>query len=100
MCFYSDEPPVECWQCDEKNNKIDDIKYWFRAVLEQLYGQEEFDAKSLENCLDELSGFLDMKLPKQQLAVVGHVRDDMSQLLDGWQKYNKEFFNQLAKVGA
>ena len=69
--FYRDEPYAEeeCFECSEKENVLTDVSYWLRAVLDQLYGLEEFKADDLERYLEELAHVVKMKLPKFDLAV-------------------------------
>lgn len=67
--FLYDEPPVDCFECAEKENILGDVKYWFRAVLEQLYGVEKFNEVNLERYLEETCAYLGMSLPKRDLNV-------------------------------
>lgn len=101
--FLYDEPPAECFDCMEKENRMDDIKYWFRAVLDQLFGLEEFDAESLERYTEELAAYLDMKIPSQALAVVRKNRTvekiSTTTVLEDWKQYNNQYLNNLAKTG-
>lgn len=98
--FYYDEPPAECFECSEKENRLDDVKYWFRAVLDQLFGVEEFDAKSLERYTEELAAYLDMKIPSQALAVVRKNRTvEMAPMLDAWKSASVQYLKSLAKTG-
>lgn len=99
--FYYDEPPAECFECSEKENRLDDIKYWFRAVLDQLFGLEEFDAESLERYAEELAAYLDMKIPSQPLAVVRKNRTvEMAPMLDAWKSASVQYLKSLAKTGS
>lgn len=97
----------ECFACSEKENKITDVMYWLRAVLDQLYGLEEFDAECLERYLDELAHVVDMKLPKLELAV-GSLRNsetvarenrttdtNFSVILNGWVEANNQYLKSL-----
>jgi len=116
--YQYDEPYAEpeCFECSEKENKITDVMYWLRAVLDQLYGLEEFDAESLERYLEELTHVVDMKIPKLELAVstirnsqiVPVVRDNVpvvrknrttdsnfSAVLNGWVEANNQYLKSL-----
>jgi hypothetical protein len=94
------EPSCECFECMEKENRIDDIKYWFRAVLDQLFGLEEFDAEQLERCTEELACYLDMKIPSQPLAVVRKNRMvDMAPVLEAWKQSSIQYLQNLANTG-
>jgi hypothetical protein len=98
--FFYDEPPSKCFECAQKENRIDDIKYWFRAVLDQLYGLEEFDTDSLERYAGEAAAYLDMKLPNKNLAVVRKNRTvDVQPMLDSWKSANNQYLKSLAKTG-
>lgn len=97
MFRYENEPPVECFECCEKANRIDEVKYWVNALLDQLYGIEEFSIENLESYLEELTFRLEMKLPNQRLAVVRKNRTD--DILDSWKQFNNQYLNNLAKTG-
>lgn len=94
MFSYYDEPSHECFECLEKENRIQDITYWFKAVTDQLYGREEFDAETLERYLDELAGYINTKLPSQKLAV------EPSPILENWKVINNHYLKSLASSGA
>ena len=101
--FLYDEPQAEyeCFECMEKENRIDDVKYWFRAVLDQLYGMEEFNKENLERYLEELSGYLNMKIPSTDLSVVRKNRTvDMTPMLDAWKNTNNQYLKSLVQIGA
>lgn len=99
--FYYDEPPAECFECSEKENRLDDVKYWFRAVLDQLFGLEEFDAERLEQYAEELAAYLDMKIPRQPLAVIRKNRTvEMAPMLDAWKSASVQYLKSLAKTGS
>jgi hypothetical protein len=59
----------ECFGCDEKDNKIDNVKYWLKYLLEQLYSKTAFDCDEFERCLQELCSEVSMKIPKEELCV-------------------------------
>jgi hypothetical protein len=97
MFIYS-EPPIECDDCLEKSNRLDDVKYWLRAILDQIYGLEEFDESKLENYLDELSGYLNMKLPVRDLVISRKQnKQDRITYLDDWKQFNNNFLTAISK---
>lgn len=101
--FLYEEPQAEyeCFQCNEKSNRLDDIKYWFRAVLDQLYGMEKFNAEDLQLYLEEMSAYLDMKIPSHDLVVVRKgCTVDMTPILDIWKTTSNEYLKSLVKIGA
>jgi hypothetical protein len=100
--FLYDEPQAdhECFECMEKSNRLDDVKYWFRAVLDQLYGMEEFNAEDLERYVEELAAYLDMKIPKHELSVVRKDRTvDMTPMLEAWKNASHNYLKSLANTG-
>ena len=100
MCYYN-EPPPECFNCEEKDDKMKEIKYWFQAVLSQLYGEEDFSLSSLEYYLDEVAHSLGMRLPSQALRVEGKTNVvSMDTLLKQWQTSVNEYANKLLKTGS
>jgi hypothetical protein len=97
--YYKEEE--DCFDCCEKENRLGDVKYWFRAVLDQLYGKEEFNSEELERYLEELGGYLDMKVPSTQLSVVRKDRTvEMAPMLDAWKQASVQYLKNLAKAGS
>jgi hypothetical protein len=98
MYVYRENPPLECWECLQKDNRLGDVLYWFRAVIDQLYGNEEFDDLALEHYLNEVAGYLNIRLPEKSLAVTCKANSSLSEIED-WQQFNTNYFKELAKVG-
>lgn len=110
MYMYGwDEPYAEeeCFECSEKENQLTDVAYWLRAVVDQLYGLEEFSAENLEHYLDELAHVAKIKLPQLQLAV-STIRENptveranrttesnTSGLLNSWISANNQYLKSL-----
>ena len=98
MYLQDDE---ECFGCLEKDNRIDDIKYWFRAVLDQLFGVETFDTNQLYFYLEELAQRLGIDTPEPPLAVVRkNQTTDVTQVLNAWRNFNYQFLKELQKTGS
>jgi hypothetical protein len=97
MYCLNDNPQPDCDECLESTKLIRDVKYWFQAVLDQIYDKEDFSAEELERYLDEMAGCLDMKLPAAVIAVDREKSE--STLLDEWKTFNNKFLNSLNTVG-
>lgn len=69
FCAHEDICDQTCFDCEENQKKISDLKYWFKSVLDQLYSNESLDLHDLENCLDEVAHLLHMRLPKKDLEI-------------------------------
>lgn len=94
--FLHDEYP-ECYHCNEKDKKISEIKSWTEAVLDQLFGLEEFDPEELELYLEELTYCLDMKIPRNSLAVKRKEKiTDISPIVDSWKNLNNNYLKNLS----
>ena len=92
--FLYDEPPCdECLHCMEKENRLEDVKYWFQPVLDQLYGFEAYCPTDLIRYLNELTILLGMKLPKETLGIMqrGHSHD----FVERWVEFNTQYLNNL-----
>lgn len=92
MYLYN-EPPPECYYCDQKDDQILDIKYWFIALTDQLYGKEKFDDLQLEHCLVNLANCVGARLPELPLAI-----SKKQDILEVWKSYNTQHLKSL--VGA
>lgn len=99
--YYCDEP-MECYGCSDRDNKLEDIRYWFQGVLDQLYGQSSFDALELEWFLNELTSRLGMKLPHEPLAIVRENRivELPTAMLESWKEYNTQYLKNLSQTGS
>jgi hypothetical protein len=96
--FIYNEPTSQCFECQEKENHLSDVKYWFRAVLDQLFGLEEFSRENLEHYTQELACYLNMKIPSQPLAVAE--KKEVSKLMEEWKQFNNEYLKKLEKTGS
>lgn len=97
MYPYADNPPDECYHCLEKANRIQDVSYWFNAILDQLYDREEFNSEELERYLDEMAGCLNMKLPSGHLVVTKE--NPKNDILDEWKTFNNQYLISLKSMG-
>lgn len=89
-----------CSYCREKESILTDVTYWFKAVLDQIYGMEDFDEAEFERYLDELAHVLHIKLPKQKLKLTSKVCATVPTLkfefLNEWMKANNQYLKSLA----
>ena len=53
--------PHDCVHCDEHDQELNQIKDWFEEVVYELY--EGGNLNNLEYAIEELSGYLNVKLP-------------------------------------
>lgn len=105
--FLYDEPQAEyeCFECMEKENRLDEVKYWFRAILDQLYGAEEFNPEKLEDYLQELASYIGMsgKPFLRTLSVTGvrknRTVEKTTEMLEEWKTLNNQYLTTLAKTG-
>lgn len=60
--WYEVECDVECRECVQKENKLEEAKEYLVAVVEQLYSKGSLDVGMLESNLDELCHYLCVKV--------------------------------------
>lgn len=102
MNYFDDPiPDVFCYECEEKEGTINEIKYWFQAILTLSYRKashldEEFE-RELECYLDELALRLGIKLPKTdiQLARKPSPQVKADTMLDIWKSFNQDYLNNI-----
>lgn len=95
MCIYEEESYYkECLDCQCKDAIIDDAKYWFKAILNHLYGKKELNLEDLERCLDELGMQLDVRIPENDLQINGKFLPE--DVIDEWKKFNTVYLQHLA----
>lgn len=69
---YIDEDYYEervCRCCDKKQDKLESAKDFLEGVIEALYSETPLDVYQLEDHLEELCGYLDVKLPQKRLQI-------------------------------
>lgn len=62
------ERSCECYHCVEKEEVMKYAAEFYQAILDQLYG-EDFDEDKCEWLLDELGGYLGVKIPEGDLNI-------------------------------
>ena len=75
MYMYADEPylPKECFECAAKENKIDDIKYWLKYLMDQCYSNDKFSMDEFERALAEICFSIGMNIPENDPTIVRKV---------------------------
>lgn len=76
------DPPTPAdygWVREEDIPDLDSIKDFIKGVIEAVYVTG--DVEELENCLDELCGQFDLKLPAGQPVVINRQSTDFSNKL-------------------
>lgn len=94
--YYHDEPycEQECCGCEAHEETLRNLKDFFSGVLENLYNANKYNEQDLENCLDEMAGYLGMKLPRGELQVRGAA--PMTKILEDWKVMNNAYLQSLA----
>lgn len=95
MNLYNfEEPHYECYNCQHKDNQLDDIKYWLLAINEHLYGQNELNEDLLEHCLTELAHIVGIKFSDQPLNIK-RKQTTIVHLLDEWKEANNQYLKTV-----
>jgi hypothetical protein len=92
--------PCDCFDCMEKENRLDDIKYWFKALTDQIFGIEDFDSETLSYYVNELTLRLGIDFPKSPVSVVRKDHTiDIDKMIDVWKHFNNQYLANLEKTG-
>ena len=67
--YYDDQPAYECKDCEEKEQKIDDISENFQSLVKQLYSGPFMDEVKLQDCIDNICWLLNLPVPEKMLKV-------------------------------
>lgn len=67
--FYNPAFGTECSTCDDLLLKKDRAREWLKSVVDQLYSSKPLNPLKLENDLDELCYYLDVKLLPGEMQV-------------------------------
>jgi hypothetical protein len=65
---YADFAP-DCLDCDKSHKDRVYAREFFNAVLKQLYSKLPLDKEELENDLDELCSYFELKIPLGKLQI-------------------------------
>ncbi len=93
---YLYDPTDEYTECDYENDKnskaLNDIKYWLKDVLEQLYENPQLDTSLFERSLEELCAVVNMPIPKKPLSLV---REEEAQPTE-WKIFKEIYIKALS----
>lgn len=67
--YEEDFQENECFNCKEKDERIENSAIMLKGILDILYGNEEFDSDKLEFYLEELSNSLEFKMKTSTLKI-------------------------------
>lgn len=59
----------DCHKCDKKDKEKDDASEWMQEVISHLYSHNDLDINKLQNALDELCHYFDMRLCPGDLMI-------------------------------
>ena len=93
MYDYECDEYNRCNECEEHEETLASIRPFFRGVLENVYGKNKLNLQDLERCLDEIAGYLGMKLPDGDLQVRGVV--PTNHMLEEWKFANALYLKSL-----
>jgi hypothetical protein len=89
----------ECYDCQTKQDTIDEVKYWLNIVVEQIYSTSELNEASFEDDLDELCTLLKIKLPKGAPQIVRKPKEaPMPEYVSHWLQFNKSHLETLKSI--
>jgi len=89
---------TECFGCSEKENKIDDIKYWLRSIVDQLYSKEKLDVVEFETALQELCFNVNIRVPIKALEIQRKEPKELEKELSTWIQWSKDHLQQLTQT--
>lgn len=93
--FFYQEPPPECLNCMDVKDKFDSLAYWFQAIVDQIYGNEEFNANQLADFCAEMTTHLNVKIPNKTVAIAACQQPKLDHMLNGWKEYNQRYLNYV-----
>lgn len=82
----------ECYDCEEHNNTLEEIKYWVKSLVDLVYSDDNFE--DFEVYLEELTHVLGMKIP-QSSPNVCRKKAPANPLLKEWIKFSKDHLKSL-----
>lgn len=101
--YIFDEVEPDCFSCDQKENKLTDIKYWLIHLVDQLYSEKPIDAEELERSLEEVCNIVDVSIPNRPLNFdppkdfSEHIKEyEPLNSVEEWVRFNNQYLKQLA----
>lgn len=67
--YYDDQPSYECKDCEEKDEKIEQITKNFQSLVKQLYSGPFIDDVKLQDSIDNICWALNLPIPEKMLRV-------------------------------
>jgi hypothetical protein len=93
---------IECCECKEKEKVLDDVKYWFKAVIDTLYHDDD-SLEELERYLEELAFCIGMNVPGGDLQIIRKNRTlqsvHTSEILQAWKNVNNNYLKSFIHKG-
>ena len=89
-----------CGYCEEQRQEKCDMMEFLEGLIKQLYGLERFDEMMIENCLQELGLYFNLKLPKSLLKIKStqpYPQPLTEQILDKWKSFNNKYLKTLVQ---
>lgn len=102
MNYCEDPNPSHyCYDCDEKEGILNEIKYWFNALLTLSYQkplalEEEFE-REFEIYLEELACCIGQKIPKRDIQLARKINPQLRAdlMLEEWVSYNQQHLTNI-----
>lgn len=71
MAYYTHHEPLDMTWADalDAKKRLEGAQDFFEGVLQQLYGKEPIDLEKLNDWLDEMANYLNVKMPKGDLTI-------------------------------
>lgn len=98
--FYYDEPYEEhcCVYCEEHDIAKSDTVEFMQGIIDQLYGNERFDADTLERCIEEAAYYFGLKIPEHDLKIKTTQMQPApltDTILNKWKELNNKYLKSL-----
>ncbi len=92
MCYYEREE-YECYDCDNKQLKLNEAQDFLIPIVNQLYNKAEFDLEHFIFCLDNLCSQLGVKMPDGDIMLQSPTPTNI--VIDAWKKWNTNYLKSL-----
>jgi hypothetical protein len=66
---YDIESDYECYDCNKKQDVLEESKHWLEGIIQLLYSGEKIDELKLSDHMEELCWQLDVVFPKEELRI-------------------------------
>lgn len=88
----------ECVDCTEKEEQIENAKYWTQHLIDLIYSKNPLEEAEIECALEELAHTVGMKIPEIEPQIIRKPRakiEPINDMIEDWMHFNTKYLKSL-----